>query len=259
MIHWNASPDLISIGFLTIRWYGVLFAAAFVAGFQIVRRIYQREGRPESELDPLLMFMLVGTIVGARLGHCLFYDPVYYLSHPIEIFKIWEGGLASHGGAIGILVSLFWYTRRTGTHTYLWLLDRISIPTALGGAFIRMGNFMNSEIVGNPTSGWWAVVFQRVDNIPRHPVQLYEAVAYAIVFAILLLTYRRRGNDLRDGTLTGLFLILVFVARFMLEIFKTPQAAYETGYAVSVGQWLSIPFIIIGVLLVARARIRVKE
>jgi prolipoprotein diacylglyceryl transferase len=256
MIHWNADPDLVTIGFITIRWYGVLFTAAFLLGFQIMRRIYDREGRPPEELDRLFLHMLVGIVIGARLGHCLFYDPRYYLAHPIDIFKIWEGGLASHGGAAGILVCLFLFTRRTGLGT-LWLADRIVIPLALGAAFIRVGNFMNSEIIGIPTGGSWGVVFERVDMLPRHPVQLYESAAYGAVFAILLLMYGRHGNRLRAGILTGAFLSLVFSARFVFEVFKTPQAAYETTCAISVGQLLSIPFIIAGVIMVARARVPV--
>ncbi|MBE0603553.1 MAG: prolipoprotein diacylglyceryl transferase [Deltaproteobacteria bacterium] len=252
MIHWNADPVLVTIGFITIRWYGVLFAAAFLLGFQIMGRIYDREGRPPEELDRLFLHMLVGIVIGARLGHCLFYDPLYYLAHPADIVKIWEGGLSSHGGAVGILASLFLFTRRTGLD-YLWLTDRIVIPLALGAAFVRIGNFMNSEIVGIPTGGSWGVVFERVDMLPRHPVQLYEAAAYVAVFAILLLMYGRHRDRLRDGMLTGAFLSLVFSARFVFEFFKTPQAAYETTYAISVGQLLSIPFIIAGFLLIARA------
>ncbi len=252
MIRWNADPDLVTVGSITIRWYGVLFAAAFLIGFQIMRRIYDREGRPPEELDRLFLHMLVGIVIGARLGHCLFYDPLYYLAHPADIFKIWEGGLSSHGGAAGILASLLLFTRGPGPG-FLWLADRIVMPLALGAAFIRVGNFMNSEIVGTPTAGSWGVVFERVDMLPRHPVQLYESAAYGAVFAVLLLMYGRHGGRLRAGMLTGTFLSLVFSARFALEFFKTPQAAYEAAYAISVGQLLSIPFIVAGFLLIARA------
>jgi len=253
MIHWNADPDLVTFGFITIRWYGVLFAAAFLLGFQIMRRIYDREGRPPEELDRLFLCILVGIVIGARLGHCLFYDPLHYLAHPVEILKIWEGGLSSHGGAAGILACLILFRRRTGLD-FLWLPDRIVIPVALGAAFIRAGNFMNSEIVGIPTGGSWGVVFERVDMLPRHPVQLYESAAYAVVFAVLLLMYVRRGDRLRPGAPTGAFLSLVFSARFAIEFFKTPQASYESHFPISVGQLLSIPFIVAGFLLAARAR-----
>lgn len=252
MIRWNANPELVSFGAITIRWYGILFAAAFLAGLGIMRSIYDRAGRPRAELETFFLWMLVGVVVGARLGHCLFYDPRYYLAHPADIFKIWEGGLSSHGGAAGILVCLILFRRRTGLG-FLWLPDRIVIPIALGAAFIRIGNFMNSEIVGIPTDGSWGVVFERIDMFPRHPVQLYESAAYAAIFAVLLLMYRRWDDRLRPGALTGTFLSLGFSARFAIEFFKTPQAAYESTFAISVGQWLSVPFIVAGILLVAHA------
>ena len=253
-IHWNIDPVIFHIGPLSIRWYGVLFATSFLIGFKIIQWIYRREGRSEDELDSLFIYMFFGVLIGARLGHCLFYDPVYYLSHPVEILKIWEGGLASHGGAIGILTALYIYTRKSGRPSYLWLLDRIVLPVALAGSFIRIGNFFNSEILGLPTTRSWAVVFDRVDAIPRHPVQLYEALAYAIIFVVLVLMYRRSGNAEKKGLLLGVFLILVFVARFLLEFLKTRQeAAYEANLILNVGQWLSIPFVLLGIWLVARA------
>jgi len=203
--------------------------------------------------------MVIGTVVGARLGHCLFYDPVYYLSRPVEILKIWEGGLASHGGALGILLALYLYTRRLGSPSYLWLLDRMAIPAALGGFFIRIGNFFNSEIIGMPTFGWWAVVFEKVDLIPRHPVQLYEALAYAAIFFFLLFFYRRQGKNMREGVLLGAFFVCVFTVRFVLEFVKTPQAAYEANWLLSVGQWLSIPFIVLGAALLAHSFKRAEK
>ena len=234
---------------------GLCFVAAFLVGYWIATWMYRREGKDIAELDTLLTYMLVGTIVGARLGHVLFYDPFYYFAHPIDILKVWEGGLASHGGAAGIFIALYLYTRAPGRPRYLWLLDHVAVPTALGGFFIRMGNFFNSEIVGTPTNGWWAVVFDRVDPIPRHPVQLYEALAYLVIFFVLLLTYVWK-TDRADGFLLGLFLVLVFCARFLIEFAKTPQAEYEAGFPISVGQMLSIPFIIAGLILIARTRAR---
>lgn len=253
-IHWNIDPVIFHVGPLSIRWYGVLFATSFLIGFKIIQWIYRREGRSEDELDSLFIYMFFGVLIGARLGHCLFYDPVYYLSHPVEILEIWEGGLASHGGAIGILTALYIYTRKSGRPSYLWLLDRIVLPVALAGSFIRIGNFFNSEILGLPTTRSWAVVFDRVDAIPRHPVQLYEALAYAIIFVVLVLMYRRSGNAGKKGLLLGVFLILVFFARFLLEFLKTRQeAVYEANLILSVGQWLSIPFVLVGIWLVVRA------
>jgi phosphatidylglycerol---prolipoprotein diacylglyceryl transferase len=251
--HWNMNPVLFEVGPLTIRWYGVFFAAAFLAGYTIMQWIYRREGRPEIEVESLFAYMFIGVLLGARLGHCLFYDPVFYLGHPIEILKIWEGGLASHGAALGILLSLLVFTHRQNRPSYLWLLDRIVIPVALAGFFIRVGNFFNSEIVGIPTTRSWAVVFEGVDAVPRHAVQLYEAFAYGIIFVLLILVYRRKGNASRKGLLLGMFLVLVFSARFFLEFLKTRQAAYEASLALSVGQWLSMPFIVLGLILLARS------
>ncbi|OGB94622.1 MAG: prolipoprotein diacylglyceryl transferase [candidate division NC10 bacterium RBG_16_65_8] len=252
--HWSPDPVLVSVGPLAVRWYGLFFASAFLVGYWVMAQIYRREGRETSSLDAALTYMVIGTFIGARLGHVLFYDPQYYLTHPLEIAKVWEGGLASHGGAAGILIALLLYTRKPGRPSYLWLLDRVVIPTALGGFFIRLGNFFNSEIVGRPTSGWWAVVFDRVDSTPRHPVQLYEALAYLLIFVVLALVYVRQTKAHRDGLVLGLFFTLVFSARFLLEFVKTPQAAYEAGLAVTVGQMLSVPFILVGIALMARAR-----
>ncbi|MGF6705619.1 prolipoprotein diacylglyceryl transferase [Pseudomonas frederiksbergensis] len=246
---WNTDPVLLSIGPVNIHWYGVFFAAAFIVGFSIMRRIFANEGKPEKDLDPLCCYMAAGTIIGARLGHVLFYDPAYYLSHPLQIFAIWNGGLASHGGAIGIALALLIFSRRHPQMPYVWLLDRISIPAILGGVFIRIGNFFNSEIVGLPANLPWSVIFSRIDSLPRHPTQLYEAFVYLIVFLLLYSTYQRRSRSLPNGVLSGLFLILVFTARFFLEFTKMPQASYEYAMPISVGQWLSIPAIIIGGLI----------
>jgi prolipoprotein diacylglyceryl transferase len=254
ILSWDPDPILVRLGPLAVRWYGLFFVAAFFAGYLIMLWIYRREGRDVESLDTGLMYMLAGTILGARLGHVLFYEPGYYLTDPIQILKVWEGGLASHGAAVGILVALSLYVRRSPGLTYLWLLDRVAIVTALGGCFIRIGNFFNSEIVGTPTSGAWGVVFARVDALPRHPVQLYEALAYLLSFAILLVAYVRHAKDRRNGLLLGLFFVLVFSARFALEFVKTPQAAYEEGFALTVGQFLSIPFVLAGIALIARSR-----
>jgi phosphatidylglycerol---prolipoprotein diacylglyceryl transferase len=253
LFHWNINPVLASAGPLAIRWYGIFFATAFISGFILMRWIYQNEELPATALDPLLWYMIVGTIVGARLGHCFLYDPAYYLSRPFEILKIWEGGLASHGGALGILLSLFIYTRSVGRPSYLWLLDRVAIPAALGGFFIRIGNFFNSEIIGTPTSGWWAVVFESVDLIPRHAVQLYEAIAYGLIFFFLFFLYRCYGKNIREGLLLGVFFVSVFTVRLVLEFVKTPQEAYAAPWIFSVGQWLSVPFIVLGSGLLAHS------
>lgn len=253
MFSWNADPIAVTIGPLSIHWYGLLFAAAFIAGLQIMGRMFVREGRDKNDLDSLLGFVVIGALAGARLGHCLLYDPVYYLSNPLEILKIWEGGLASHGGVAGILLAV-WIYARNRNYPFLWLLDRIAVPAALGGAFIRVGNFMNSEIVGMPTIAPWAVIFERLDPLPRHPVQLYEAAAYLLIFVVLFLAYRREGLRRRQGLLAGIFLVLVFAARFVLEFYKMPQAAYEYGQFLTVGQRLSVPCVLAGFWLLLRAR-----
>ncbi len=250
---WNIDPEVFSLGPLSIRYYGLLFAAAFLVGFVIIRRIYEKEGKPEKDLDSLLTHMMVGTVAGARLGHCLFYDPGYYLTHPIEILKVWEGGLASHGGALGIFTALYIYTKKHPDQPYLWILDRMVIVIALAGLFIRTGNFLNSEIIGLSTNVPWAVVFERVDAVPRHPAQLYEAIAYGSISAGLYATYARFRAATPAGLLLGLFLVMVFAFRFFIEFLKERQAAYGTDLALSVGQLLSIPLVLLGVLLLILA------
>ncbi len=247
---WNADPILFSAGPVTVHWYGVLFAAAFLVGLQIMRWIYDREQRKPEELDSLFIYILAGTIIGARLGHVFFYDPAYYLANPLDIFKIWKGGLASHGGAVGILIAVYLYSRKNGHPSWLWILDRFCMTAALGGAMIRIGNFFNSEIIGTPVNG--GIVFERFDSLPRHPVQLYESFTYLLIFIVMLVIYQRFWKTLRDGKLFGVFLVMSFSARFFLEFFKVRQASYAQGMDLSVGQWLSIPFVIFGLILIVR-------
>lgn len=249
IIHWNFDPTLFSVGPLRVRWYGLIWAAAFLLGQQFLNVIYRREGRESRETDYLFIAALVGTIIGARLVHCLIYEPAIYLADPIAILRVWEGGLASHGGVIGMLLAVWLYTRRFPVPSYLWLLDRVAIPAALGAALVRIANFLGSEIVGRPTSGTWGVIFDAVDQIPRHPVQLYEASAYLVMFALLLVVYLRGGVRTPHGLLSGMFLVGVFTARLILEFFKAPQAAYEANFAITVGQWLSVPLICAGLYL----------
>lgn len=245
---WTVSPNIIDAFGIQIRWYGALFAAAFLFGSQLMEWIYRCENRNPEHIDRLFMFLMAGTIIGARLGHCLFYDPQYYWHQPLKIFAIWEGGLASHGGAIGVLSGLYLYKRKT-QENYLWLLDRLSIPAALAACLIRIGNLFNSEILGTPSTVPWAIIFERVDNIPRHPAQLYEALSYAVIFIGLLIVYKRGQRTLNNGQLFSLFLIGVFSSRFSIEFVKTQQAAYSSELAISTGQLLSLPFILSGVLL----------
>jgi len=250
LINWNVDPNIFSVGPLTVRWYGLLFATSFIIGYQIFVWIYKRESRPEKELSDLIWYMIIGTVVGARLGHCLFYNPSYYFHHPFEIIAVWHGGLASHGAAIGILTSLYIYVRKYKTVSYLWLLDRIVITVALAAFFIRMGNLFNSEIIGIPTDVSWAFVFHRVDNIPRHPAQLYEAIGYLIIFVFLFFNYKKNYKKFKDGINFGWFILLVFGYRFFIEFLKEDQTYFEKGMVLNMGQILSIPLIIAGVYFV---------
>ncbi|MBN3036518.1 MAG: prolipoprotein diacylglyceryl transferase [Bacteroidales bacterium] len=252
-IIWDVGPDLFSLGTLSIRWYGLLFALAFIAGYLIMGHIFRLEQVPAGLLDKLTTWMVIGTVVGARLGHCFFYEPEYYLANPARILRIWEGGLASHGAAIGILAVLWFFSRKSG-RTWLWIVDRIVIVVALSGFFIRTGNLINSEIYGDETSLPWGFVFVRTgETFPRHPTQIYEGVSYLIIFILLYRLYLKKGTKLREGTLFGLFLTLLFSVRFLIEFIKEPQVGFESGMMLNMGQLLSIPFIILGIWLLWRS------
>jgi prolipoprotein diacylglyceryl transferase len=252
-IYWDVGREIVSLGPLTLRWYGILFALGFIVGFFIVRWMFRIERKPEADLDRLLLYLLVGTIVGARLGHCLFYDPAYYLSNPLEIIKVWKGGLASHGGGIGVFLALYLYSRKHKDQPYLWVLDRVAVPTALAGSFIRLGNLFNSEILGVQTDVPWAFIFARVDRVPRHPAQLYESLSYLLIFLLLLWLYNRFREKTPPGLLIGVFLVSVFTARIAIEFVKVRQAAFGEALPLSMGQLLSIPMILAGAWLVWRA------
>lgn len=253
-IHWNVAPQLISWEGFEIRFYGVLFATGFVLGYYLMQHIFKKEGIPFRELDLLTTVVVIGTIVGARLGHVFFYEPQYYLAHPSEIYKIWHGGLASHGGALGILLALIYYNRKSSTKSYLWILDRLAIATALAGGFIRLGNLMNSEIIGKPAGIPWAFIFERIDMVPRHPAQLYEAIAYFAIALVLYLIYRKYHEKTPRGRIFAWFLILVFSFRFFIEFLKVNQVHFESNIPLNMGQWLSIPFVITGLVLLFYSR-----
>jgi phosphatidylglycerol:prolipoprotein diacylglycerol transferase len=254
LLHWHFDPVLLSLGPIALRWYGLLFVGAFFMGQAVLERIFKREGVPPDKVQRLLLWALLGTIAGARLVHCLVYEPARYLADPLAMLRTWDGGLASHGGALGLLLALWLANRRIPPATpFLWLVDRAAIPAALGAVFVRIANFLGSEILGVPTSGNWGVVFEAVDTLPRHPVQLYEAAGYLAVARMLWMLYRRHGAGTPRGLLLGWFMLLVFSLRVVAEHFKTPQAAYEAGLAWSMGQLLSLPFIVLGLVLVLRA------
>jgi len=256
-ITWDINPDIFIIPIINhpLRWYGLFFAIAFLISQRIMYFIYKKEGRPLAEIDTLTVYLVVATIVGARLGHVLFYNPAYYFQHPHKILMTWEGGLASHGGVIGILSAIYLFARKTNV-SYLWVLDRVSIVAALTFCMIRLGNLMNSEMIGTPTTLSWGFIFTNVDPIPRHPAQLYEAIHYFIWFIILFWLWYTRREKMKIGFLFGWSLIVLFSLRFIDEFFKINQEQFEDGMILNMGQLLSIPFILIGiaVLLFGRAR-----
>jgi prolipoprotein diacylglyceryl transferase len=258
-ITWDVSPEILDTEYFSIRWYGLLFALGFLIGQQILIYIFKKEGKPERDVETLTVFMVLSTIIGARLGHCLFYEPEYYLANPIKILKIWEGGLASHGATIGILFALWLYARKKKDQSYLWVVDRIVITVALAGGLIRLGNLMNSEIIGKPTDVPWAFVFTAVDQQPRHPAQLYEAISCFILFGFLFWLWNRRKAKTPEGSLLGIFLIYIFGLRFVYEFLKENQVDFENNMALNMGQWLSIPAVLGGIFVLLIANRNAKK
>ncbi|MFC0876155.1 prolipoprotein diacylglyceryl transferase [Saccharicrinis sp. FJH2] len=353
-ILWNVDPEIFSIGPLHVRYYGLMFGIGFYIGYKIFSDIVKREKLPEEWVEKLFIYTIVGTVVGARLGHCLFYQPHYYLTHPIEILKIWEGGLASHGGALGVLLALIVFSKKVSKRSVFWVLDRIVLGVALTAALIRFGNLMNSEIYGYPTDSKFGVVYlkdtrfahmledgselakfvddynvEKVDGdspdggeswpvmfnvtlkqgisdekqadaiaryiiknalnkyikedgaetnvyvepdvnpelkifkghwmasfpafvIPKHPTQIYESLCYLFGFVLLMFLYYKTNLAEKKGLLFGIFLIITFLSRFVIEFVKENQVNFEKGMSLNMGQWLSIPFIIAGIILVIR-------
>lgn len=245
-IHWNMDPAIFEIGSLQIRYYGLFFATGFLVSYYMVQGFYKREGLNPEEVDKLTLYVLLGAILGARFGHVFFYEPSYYLENPSEILMVWHGGLASHGGLVGILISLFLYSRKF-KRNYLWTLDRVAVPTALTGVLIRLGNLMNSEIYGHETNLPWGFIYERNgETLPKHPTQIYEALSYLVIFGILWFLYKKKGKDTPHGFLAGVFLVAVFGMRFLIEFIKNDQVAFESGMLLNMGQWLSIPGIALG-------------
>ena len=257
-IEWDISPILFQIGRFSIRWYSVLFTIGlFPLGYLIMKSFFSVERKDVNLLDPLLSYIFLGTLIGARLGHCLFYSPEYYFANwrnLLEILCVWKGGLASHGGAIGVLIAIWLYNRRYGKlggFDLLWLLDRICIPACFAGCLIRLGNLMNSEIYGSVTDLPWGFIFVRNGEIfPRHPTQLYESICYLGIGLILLIIYRRKNTILYKGGLFGVFLCLLFGVRFLIEFIKLPQVSFESNMYFNMGQCLSLPFICLGIILI---------
>ncbi len=274
-ITWDVSPQLFKIGNLEIRWYGLLFAMGFLIGQRILSHIFKKEGKPEKDVETLTAYMIIATIVGARLGHCLFYQPDVYLRSwegVLEIFKIWEGGLASHGAAVAILIALFIYTRyniiiqpfkgkfqitkqkRPG-QSYFWILDRIVILVSLSGMLIRLGNLMNSEIFGKPTTLPWGFIFVRAgETVPRHPTQIYESLFCLLLVIVLYNLWQKKRATLQEGYIFGVFLVSLFSFRFLIEFLKENQVDFENSLSLNMGQLLSLPLIIIGLIILWKIR-----
>lgn len=266
-IFWDIDPIMFSIFGYELRYYTLCFLLAFIVSYVIMLKAFTRENKSQELLDQLSIYIFIGTLLGARLGHCLFYEFDYYKDHPLEMilpFTFVDGkftvtgfhGLASHGGAIGILIGMYLFCRKTKTD-FIWLADRLAIVFAVASAFIRLGNFFNSEIIGLPSDLPWAVIFAKVDAIPRHPAQLYEAFAYIGICIYLAMTYFK-SDKLKPGLLFGIFLITSFGARFGLEFLKENQEAFEESMRFNMGQLLSIPFILVGIYLVSRKAEPVK-
>ena len=253
-IDWNVSAELID-GWATPNKYGLLFVSGLILGFIITRKMFKNEGVPERILDSLLVYVILATIIGARLGHVFFYDWDYYKNHLGDIIKVWEGGLASHGAAIAILIALFVFSKKVSKKPYLWILDRIAAPIAIAGTFIRLGNLVNHEIIGNPTDLPWGFRFNlsgdefliNGEHVFRHPTQLYEAIFYLLTFALLMYLYWKTNAKNKPGVLFGTFMIVLWTVRLLVEFVKEGQTSRDFESVLNTGQMLSIPFIIAGI------------
>ncbi len=263
-INWNPDVVALDLGFFAIRWYSLCWAIGLVAVYLLMHKLYRQQKLGEEQFDPMFMYCFLGILIGARLGHCLFYELGYYLSHPIEMLlpmrnipgKGWEftgyEGLASHGGTLGLIIALWLYAKHIGLK-FLHVLDNVAIVTPICACAIRLGNLMNSEIIGRPTDVPWAFIFERVDMLPRHPGQLYEALCYAIFFGIHWLFYRRYPQKVGSGFFFGLCLFLIFTSRIFIEYTKENQEAFEDGMLFNMGQLLSVPFVVLGLYWMFRS------
>lgn len=263
-ITWAANPDIISSP-ITVRWYGLMFAIGFIIGYEIVARIFKHEGAPERWLGILLIYVVIATIVGARLGHVFFYEWDVYSQNPIRILYIWEGGLASHGGTIAIIIAIILYSIFVTKRSPLWTFDRLVIAIALVGGLIRLGNLFNSEIFGTATTLPWGFMFVRsrewhmlYEGQAVHPTQIYKALCYFALFGLLMWMYWKKNAEERPGLIFGVFMIGIFLPRFLIEFIKNDQVAREATMSLNIGQQLSIPFILLGVGLIIYAMMRPK-
>lgn len=264
-VNWHVDPVLIHLGSLEIRWYSLLFISGFIIGWYLFKWFCKRENVDEKMLDPLLYTLLIATIVGARLGHCLFYQPDYYLGSWqgfLEIFMPWKGGLASHGGAIALFLAVWWFSAHYGKKygfDFLWVGDRLGIAIPIAGCMIRLGNLFNSEIYGDVTDLPWGFIFElRGETLPKHPTQLYEALSYLLLGLLLIWIYKKYAHKVKRGFFLGAFLIGCFGMRMLIEIIKEPQVGFEEGMALNMGQILSIPLVLLGVFLIIYSFIKKK-
>lgn len=258
-IVWDFDPVLID-SFISLRWYSLMFLIGFLVGYKIVEKMFKHEGAPEKWLGSLLLWVMVGTIVGARLGHVFFYAWDYYSQHPIEILYTWEGGLASHGGAIGVILAVLAFSKFTAKRNALWTFDRLVVAIALVGGLIRLGNLFNSEIFGHATELPWGFMFvnstewhDMYAGQACHPTQIYEALCYFALFALLMWMYWKKNAQARPGLILGTFFIGTFLTRFFIEFIKNDQVDFEATMALNMGQWLSVPFILAGIGLIIYA------
>jgi phosphatidylglycerol:prolipoprotein diacylglycerol transferase len=266
-INWDFDSEIINIFGFPLKYYGLLFACGLLLCMYILKGIFKEEKLDSSAHEALFVYGIIGIFVGARLGHCLFYDFDYYSKNLLEIIlpikKTLNGdykfigfaGLASHGGTVGLIISLYLYSKKYSIK-YLKILDLIAIVAPLGATFIRLANLMNSEMIGNPTTMPWAFVFKRIDNVPRHPAQLYEAVSYFIIFIIIFGIYKTKNIKFGNGFYFGLAITLIFTMRILIEFVKINQVEFEEGMKLNMGQILSIPFIIIGMYFVSKNLIK---
>ena len=263
-ITWTADPILLDTSFIDIRWYSLMFLIGFLGGYKIIEKIFKHEGAPESWLGSLLIYVMFGTIIGARLGHVFFYEWEQYSQNPIDIFKVWEGGLASHGGTIGVALAVFLFSKFKAHRSVIWTLDRLAVAVAMVAGLIRLGNLFNHEIYGHVTDMPWG--FRFIDNVhawqagaqpiftaPSHPTQLYEALCYFALFGLLMWMYWKKNSQERPGLLLGIFFVWVFGSRFIIEFVKNNQVAFEETMTLNMGQWLSVPFVLIGIVLIIYA------
>lgn len=263
-IVWNVDPEIVTLGPVVLRWYGIMWAIGFLVGYSIEEKVYNRERMPEENMEKLFLYMLIGTVIGARLGHCFFYDWEYYSRHLTEVLCVWKGGLSSHGGACGILLALYIFSRKVAHKSYMWVMDRIVLAVAICGACIRFGNLMNQEIYGHPSDVPWA--FQFITNIhawqngadpiyslPSHPTQIYEMLYCLITFAVVMFLYWKTNARKFEGFIFGVFLIGIFLTRFLLEFIKNNQESFEDAMVLNMGQLLSVPLILWGIYLLVKS------